>query len=1029
MDRSFLAGRDLSGAIAAKKTGVSARAPRPLSSFPATYDLRSYGKLTAVRNQGSYGDCWAFATLASVESALLPGETADYSENNIAMNSGFYRTGDPMNEGGNSFMSTAYLARWNGPVNQADDPHDGVKRAGLTVRKHLQDMFWLPPAVTYNETAFKNNMKSAVQTYGAVFTSIWWDDGFSKTNDTTYYTPNCSEPYGTGGADACACSAPGNCGGHAVAIVGWNDNYSASNFKVAPPGNGAFIARNSWGTSSGESGYFYISYYDTSLGGESAVFHGNEAVSNYSDVYQYDTLGYVYEVGNGDVAGPSGDSLSEWMANIFTASDSGFLRAVSFYTTDVNATYELYVYTNVTAGQPRSGTLAYTYSTSFAMPGYHTVPLYSDVVVTGGQRFSVVVKLTNPENVYPLAVETRTTQLSDPYNYSGDAAASAGQSYISRYGSSWTDLTTVTNSYYGDNFANANVALKAFVQSDATPPSDIATVNDGTGADASQTGSTSQLSANWTASSDAGSGIAAYYYAIGTSQGSADVVDWTSAGTAQSVTRSALSLTQGQTYYFGVKAVNGVGLYSNATWSNGILVNANAPEDIPYVNDGLSADKAYVSSTGGLAANWGTTNFIGGTISSYYYAIGTTRGGTNVVGWTNNALATSVTRTGLSLSEGTTYYFAVIAYNNLGNPSATATSDGQLVDITSPTAQVILTSPQPAGNGVLTGRLALSEHGVRIASAPALSFNAPGGQNVPLTLSYLTGSTWTFTGYVDSYVSSGAATFSYSARDLAGNTGSVITLGGGFTISALVDATAGAYFANSDTMTVSLPAGAYSGTMRVTITTVAASVTAAADAAASSRKPAYLDLVREFRAFTPIGGGITSFAQPVTLTMAYPDADSDGRIDGELIDEGLAHIYYLDPLKNEWTPVPGCTRDTAANTVSGQVSHFSVYSLRALTPSQAQMSLKAYPNPCPFAERALTIAGIPISASSVKVYIYNTAGELVHTLSQGDGVSALNEVSWNGRLKNGSRAATGVYLYLVKTANQGSASGKFFGVW
>ena len=43
-------------------------------------------------------------------------------------------------------------------------------------------------------------------------------------------------------------------GGHAVALVGYNDNLSG------PAGKGYFIARNSWGTSWGQNGYFYMPY-------------------------------------------------------------------------------------------------------------------------------------------------------------------------------------------------------------------------------------------------------------------------------------------------------------------------------------------------------------------------------------------------------------------------------------------------------------------------------------------------------------------------------------------------------------------------------------------------------------------------------------------------------------------------------------------------------------------------------------------------------------------------------------------------
>ena len=46
-------------------------------------------------------------------------------------------------------------------------------------------------------------------------------------------------------------------GNHIVALVGWDDNYAASNFGSDCPGNGAFIFKNRWGPNSGDNGYFY----------------------------------------------------------------------------------------------------------------------------------------------------------------------------------------------------------------------------------------------------------------------------------------------------------------------------------------------------------------------------------------------------------------------------------------------------------------------------------------------------------------------------------------------------------------------------------------------------------------------------------------------------------------------------------------------------------------------------------------------------------------------------------------------------
>jgi len=98
------------------------------------------------------------------------------------------------------------------------------------------------------------------------------------------------------------------------------------------------------------------------------------------------------------------------------------------------------------------------------------------------------------------------------------------------------------------------------------------TVNDGTGADISTTTSATTLSANWEASSDPNSGIAKYWYAIGTTPGGTDVVGWTDNALTTTVTKSGLSLTDGQMYYFSIKTENGAGLI-NICNSNGVQAN------------------------------------------------------------------------------------------------------------------------------------------------------------------------------------------------------------------------------------------------------------------------------------------------------------------------------------------------------------------------------------------------------------------------------------------------------------------------
>ncbi len=122
-----------------------------------------------------------------------------------------------------------------------------------------------------------------------------------------------------------------------------------------------------------------------------------------------------------------------------------------------------------------------------------------------------------------------------------------------------------------DSAGNWSALSYADLDVDWTPPPSPAEVRDGLGADESTTSTGNQLSANWDPTSDPHSGLLRYEYAIGTAPNSTDVVSWTSAGLSTSVTHTGLSLTSGQTYYFGVRALNNAGLISAPTWSNGIL--------------------------------------------------------------------------------------------------------------------------------------------------------------------------------------------------------------------------------------------------------------------------------------------------------------------------------------------------------------------------------------------------------------------------------------------------------------------------
>lgn len=416
-----------------------------VSNYPVSYDLRTFGRVSPVRDQMDAGSCWAFGACASIESYILgaEGKSMDFSENNIKNllseehPEGFDRTYD---DGGNAFMTTAYFARWSGPVSETDDPYDshsGISPTDLPSLKRIREVFYLPARSGPEDN---NLIKWALMNHGVVGSVIYYSsDDYDATNCTYYY--------------------PGSNGeNHLIGIVGWDDSFDRNKFTPAAPGNGAFIVKNSWGTSWGEEGFFYISYYDTAIGSANTV-HTTEDLSSYSHVYQYDPLGWVENIG------ASGSSTA-WAANVFTAEENETLEAVSFYTTATSTEYEVYIYTDPVSGPINPAGAESSASGTITFAGYHTVSLETSVPLDPGQNFSIVVKFTTPGYSFPVAIEYPQEE------YSSKARANPGESFFSPDGENWVDTALAME--------NTNVCIKAFAnRSEAAEAAFTANVTSG----------------------------------------------------------------------------------------------------------------------------------------------------------------------------------------------------------------------------------------------------------------------------------------------------------------------------------------------------------------------------------------------------------------------------------------------------------------------------------------------------------------------------------------------------------------------
>jgi len=154
---------------------------------------------------------------------------------------------------------------------------------------------------------------------------------------------------------------------------------------------------------------------------------------------------------------------------------------------------------------------------------------------------------------------------------------------------------------------------------DWTSPSTVLTINDGIASDIDTTNIGTELIANWTNSTDTHSNVTAYWYAIGTTAGATDVVNWTNNGTATTVTHTGLSLIANQLYYYSVKSENGAGLESVALDSDGqryVIPSTPPVSNFTTSNTTLCAGENMQltnSSSDATSYVWNTT---GGTLSS-----------------------------------------------------------------------------------------------------------------------------------------------------------------------------------------------------------------------------------------------------------------------------------------------------------------------------------------------------------------------------------------------------------------------------
>ena len=451
------------------KSGINSYNILKSSSLPSYYVTPN---LPALRQQSPYGTCWAFSSTALAEISIMknhPDYSADFSELHLAYftynsvvdplggTSGDYFTigagRETLDMGGSVEAAMNSFARWVGVAEESTA--DYVKDANTAINPGLD------PSLAYSadvahvvnyyidlvdkdqssiDTNKHNNIKQLVHKYGAVTISFAAASSTSGATKSKLYNSKTNAYY----------NPTYSMHNHSVTIVGWDDNFSKSNFTQTPPGDGAFLIRNSWKNGDGTSvdknqtytGYFWMSYYEATLGAK-VVAAEFDFTGDYDNNYVYDA-GYY-----------NANTTDNKVANVFTAHADGAefgerIEAVSFETAYSNASYEINVYTDLTnPNNPESGTLSATMTGSNVYAGFYTINLPSPVYVSPGDTFSVVVSLSKPGE---------TPGISEEFQFSSDPAgvsAEKGQSF--KYNSkkkTWEDAVTANGS--------KNYAVKAY---------------------------------------------------------------------------------------------------------------------------------------------------------------------------------------------------------------------------------------------------------------------------------------------------------------------------------------------------------------------------------------------------------------------------------------------------------------------------------------------------------------------------------------------------------------------------------------
>ena len=354
--------------------------------IPSKFDLRDWGWMSSVKDQGWMGACWTFGMSSALESVLLKatGIPFNVSMNNMKTVMKYSPYGSmEVFEGGANLASAGYLLSWLGAIPYDADTYDELGKITMPIvtdqNIHVQDIIFIPN----NEIPNGTQMKLAIMKYGSLDVSFFGQASFD--DEAQYYNPKTYAQYADLPEGA----------NHEVSIIGWDDNFPKEKFLITPPGNGAWIIKNSYGSDWGDNGIVYVSYYDKSLlkyaPGKVTDYAAIPIIENtvpYNKNYQYD----ITWLSN---FAPSNGTIS--YMNVFEALDDDLIAGVGTYFNESGVSYKVEIFVNDELRLTQEGVSPYV--------GYHTIKLDSYIPVKKGDVFKAV--MTSNWAPYVLLEDTR----------------------------------------------------------------------------------------------------------------------------------------------------------------------------------------------------------------------------------------------------------------------------------------------------------------------------------------------------------------------------------------------------------------------------------------------------------------------------------------------------------------------------------------------------------------------------------------------------------------------------------------------